>query len=91
MQREPELDSLRTVASLFTLALGRKWDGEGEDAGEFFVGEAGLDLGLGLACLRSTLAVTCIERSTRRQGMESRVAEVTHFSERDVHRSGQDA
>ena len=85
--KELELDSFRTVALLLTLALGRKGGGEREEVGSCFVGEAGLDLDWVRAkvFLESTLAVTCIERSRGRRGMGSRVAEWTHFSQRDVH------
>lgn len=77
--RELELDSFRTAALLLILALGRKGGGEREEVGSCFVGEAGLDLDWGRAnvfpAFRSTLAVTCIERSGGRQGMGRRVVE----------------
>lgn len=70
--RELELDSVRTVA-VFTLALGRKVDGDGEEVGECFAGEGGLEVKG--AAFTSSLAVACIERSTGRQrrggGMDS--------------------
>ena len=62
--RELELDSFRRDALLVTLALGWKGGGEREEVGDCFVGEAGLDLDWARAALKSTLAVTCIERST---------------------------
>jgi hypothetical protein len=77
--RELELDSFRTVALLLTLALGRKGGGEREEDGNCFVGEAGLDLDWGRAdvfpAFKSTLAVTCIERSRGRRGMGRRAVE----------------
>lgn len=53
-----------------TLTLGWKGGGGSEDVGDSLVGEPGLDLVCGRAnavpALKSTLAVTCAERSTRR-------------------------